>query len=280
MTAASGDGPRGLTLCINAAENLLQTVFINEHGAVVHACEKEAASQGAEKLAPMLASAFAALGASPAALARVACVRGPGSFTGLRLATTTASGLARATGALQAGIAYLPLLALEYAETLRNTLSPSLLLILTHARRGLVYAQVFTHNGLPSVSPVAELAVLSLTERDEAEEFIQRVMQKHATAKLFLAGSGVAANREIVTPLAQRIAPDTAFIETTHPSPKTLALAACEAHGAAYAVEDIIPLYVRPSDAESNLPTLAQRLGINPHEAVRKLQILTSASPE
>ena len=154
------------------------------------------------------------------------------------------------------------------------------MLILTHARRGLVYAQVFTHNGLPSVSPVAELAVLSLTERDEAEEFIQRVMQKHATAKLFLAGSGVAANREIVTPLAQRIAPDMAFIETTHPSPKTLALAACETHGAAYAVDDITPLYVRPSDAESNLPTLAQRLGINPHEAVRKLQILTSAGPE
>jgi tRNA A37 threonylcarbamoyladenosine modification protein TsaB len=47
----------------------------------------------------------------PASLRGTAAVRGPGGFTGLRLAAATAAGLARATGTLTAGLEYLPLLA-------------------------------------------------------------------------------------------------------------------------------------------------------------------------
>ncbi|MDR1359435.1 MAG: tRNA (adenosine(37)-N6)-threonylcarbamoyltransferase complex dimerization subunit type 1 TsaB, partial [Deltaproteobacteria bacterium] len=73
-------------------------------------------SQGAEILAPALGQALSALRLAPSDLSRIACVRGPGSFSGLRLALVTAAGLARSTSAAQAGLDYLPLIAAQGAE--------------------------------------------------------------------------------------------------------------------------------------------------------------------
>ncbi len=135
---------QGLTLALNAAEGRLQlalgcvaslpaaeTVAVKESAAkeaATEAATKETArggratqlyfagewaaqSQGAEILIPALQAALGQLKLEPTAIGRVAVVNGPGGFTGLRLALSSAAALSRALGATQAGLAYLPLLA-------------------------------------------------------------------------------------------------------------------------------------------------------------------------
>ena len=272
--------PQSLTLTINAAEGLLQAVFAEASGRVVHYAEESAASQGAEKLAPLLASSFAALGVTANAVSRIACVRGPGSFTGLRLACATSAALARATNAHQGALDYLPLLAAACAATITEEHDSTLLWILTHARRGLVYAQMFHHSGktASSLTPATELDVLPLAESDALASYLVRVRNACGGAQhLLAAGSGAARNREAVLQAASGVFPSVTIQDTLHPDAGILALAATKA---TYSHDDTIPFYVRPSDAETNLPALAQRLGIDPQEAVRQLRILTSANPD
>jgi len=69
-------------------------------------------------LAPAAARLLSGLGLAPGDLAGVACVTGPGSFTGIRTGLAFALGLARGAGLPLAGLPALPLLAASAAEAL------------------------------------------------------------------------------------------------------------------------------------------------------------------
>ena len=85
-----------LTLILNTAEKRIQ--FLLCSGASVLCAEDWLAQRGGtELLAPALREAFGRLGMKPTELTRIACVAGPGNFTGLRIGLTTSSGLARAS---------------------------------------------------------------------------------------------------------------------------------------------------------------------------------------
>lgn len=166
-------------LALNSAEGVLQLALARKERQAAPWSPLfyealPAASQGAELLAPRIRLGLERLDLTPDALTHLALVRGPGSFTGLRLALATAAGLARASGALQAGLDYLPLLAASALlrlgrEKARPSAAPeamttedmsteamptaphedqtpaaaSVLWVLTHARRNLVHAQAF-----------------------------------------------------------------------------------------------------------------------------------------
>lgn len=150
---------RPYLLILNAAEGLLQLLIARQDHegppTLLTAQSWHAPSQGAELLAPALNDALSRLRLSPRDFGRIAAVRGPGSFTGLRLALATISGLARATGALCAGLDYLPLLAMnalyaaprrcEHAgpDQDRQKIPPPTVWVLTYARRNLVHLQGF-----------------------------------------------------------------------------------------------------------------------------------------
>ncbi|MBG3877801.1 tRNA (adenosine(37)-N6)-threonylcarbamoyltransferase complex dimerization subunit type 1 TsaB, partial [Desulfovibrio oxamicus] len=106
--AAHGGG--SITLALNAAESRVQAAALRD-GETLFAQEWHVPSQGTELLAPALADAFERMRLSLADVRRIACVQGPGSFTGLRLVLSTAAGMARALGAEQAGLSYTQLLA-------------------------------------------------------------------------------------------------------------------------------------------------------------------------
>ena len=119
-------------LILNAAEKGLHLIVARleagkDGSAAVPLCSQwwSAPSQGAELLIPALEQALRALHLTPNALSRIACVRGPGGFTGLRLTLVTAAGLARSVGAAQTGLDYLPLLAAQ-AAALLSGLMPGL----------------------------------------------------------------------------------------------------------------------------------------------------------
>ena len=98
------------TLIMNASEGRIQFV-LEQEGSLACAQEWSAPSKGTELLTPALADAFQRLGIMPSDISRIACVAGPGSFTGLRLALTTAAAFRRATGAAVAPLNALQALA-------------------------------------------------------------------------------------------------------------------------------------------------------------------------
>jgi len=263
----------GITLALNAAEARLQIAAADSGGRALFTQEWQAASQGAELLAPALRDALHLLGIPARALARIACVHGPGSFTGLRLVLATAAGLARATGAEQGGIPYLPLLAHNALSGILPT-GETVLWTLTHARRGLVHGQGFRlHSGAPpaSFTPVCGLAVLQLTENNGCAAFITR---HSAGSPLLLLGSGVTRNEDYFAatlPDARRLP-----ARLDHPAPAVLLE---YAQTIPYGRDDIAPMYARGCDAEENLPRISASLGFDPQKSREEFRRLTSALP-
>jgi tRNA threonylcarbamoyl adenosine modification protein YeaZ len=269
--------------------------------------EIEARSQGAETLVPLVRDIFARAGLEPRFLRRIAAVRGPGGFTGLRLGPVSAAGLAKACGALQAGMDYLPLLAQSavrrLAPELSNLRDPDgiRLWVLVHARRNLVYAQSF-------IFPTAEEAAREAGNAVSAESagsggsigvagsegavfsgrgtvadgmlvcppaqlaaLIRAAGFAGPGTRPLLLGSGLEKNREEFSRLLDGGGEKAALPlppEYARPAPETLlAVAASLEYGAA----DIEPFYARPSDAEENLALVAASLGIDPGAARVKL---------
>ena len=287
----------GHLLVLNAAEGLLQLLIARPEPAggpagaepaLVPLCSQSwhVPSQGAELLAPALRDACARLHIQPGDISRIACVRGPGSFTGLRLVIASAAGLARATGASQAGIEYLPLLALSAGMRLSALLPPeeTLCWAITHARRQLVHMQGFScgtsaRNNSASRLPLPLSGIL-VCSPEESADIITRSQQSAPAASVLLLGSGLTRNRaafeqffpptkssEQQDPEEQHGAFRLLPSSYDHPSPEALLRAACDLR---YANEDIAPLYVRHADAVDNLERIALSLGLDPEEACRR----------
>ena len=87
-----------LTLSLNTAAKHVQFV-LSRDGVMLCAQTWLTRNDGTELLATALDHACRRLGCAARDIERVACVAGPGSFTGIRLALSTAAGLARANGA-------------------------------------------------------------------------------------------------------------------------------------------------------------------------------------
>ncbi len=273
-----------LLLVLNAAEGRLQFLLARLDGEggpplLLAAQDWHAPSQGAELLTPALSHTLERLRLSPRQISRIACVRGPGSFTGLRLALSTAAGLSRATGAAQAGLDYLPLLAEQAARLYAPTrfLRERTLWVCTHARRNLVHVQGFsvdetTAGESRDALSLAPPAVLPVQPEAEGAASLAPYIHEHGAGDPVFVGSGRTRNYDAV----RELFPDAVQLPGTldHPSPAALLHAA---HHAMYSTSDIAPLYIRASDAEENLPRIAEKLGLDPREAEQRLQELTHA---
>ena len=102
----------GLELILNAAEGVLQIV-VTEDEAILCAQEWYRSERATEILAPALAELATSLGIRWSDLRRIACVRGPGSFTGIRLTLATAAALRRCGRAQLAGLEFDAIAGLE-----------------------------------------------------------------------------------------------------------------------------------------------------------------------
>ena len=93
----------GLELVLNACEGELQIVLTDDER-LVCAQTWNMVQRGTEILAPALRQIFELSGRKIANLRRIGCLRGPGSFTGIRLVLATAAALRRTTRAQLAAI--------------------------------------------------------------------------------------------------------------------------------------------------------------------------------
>ena len=97
MADAGSPPGAGLLLVIDGVTPQLGITLGRPGEAFLH---RRAVTSGssAETLVPRIAAMLAEAGVTPAALGGIACVRGPGSFTGIRVALATVLGLSRGCG--------------------------------------------------------------------------------------------------------------------------------------------------------------------------------------
>ncbi len=241
-----------LVLC--GAEERLHLVLAQD-GAVLAAQELAVPGRAMRHTAPALEGLLGCLGLAVQDLTGVAVVRGPGSFTGLRMTLALALGLARAAALPLAGLDYLPLLAAGPAPLLAGTLA-----VLTHSRSGQVYMQPFA---MPDAAPLAGPAPMSLERA--AGTLAALPGPCHAL------GSGLRANADF---LAAAL-PGLALLDARFDQPLAHVLARAAAE-AAFGPEPPAPLYLRASDAEDNLAAIAAGRGLDPAAARRRLDAATS----
>ena len=260
----------GLILALNAAEGRLQIVLAD--GSDLLCAQDWAASRrGTELLAPALEGIFAGLRLPFSDLRRIACVRGPGSFTGIRLVLATAAALARASGALLAGLDYMQALALGvrvFGEEQSAALQR--IWVLKHARRDMALAQVFVP-GRDDVLPraISDLELLS------PQCCLQRMQeQAQGGMRLWATGSALARHAEFAALSGLAFCVPARF---WGPSPEDLLLLARHAE---YGSRDIDSLYVRPCDAVENLENIVSRRGEDPASAKARLEELLAAPPD
>ncbi|MCJ2163127.1 MULTISPECIES: tRNA (adenosine(37)-N6)-threonylcarbamoyltransferase complex dimerization subunit type 1 TsaB [unclassified Pseudodesulfovibrio] len=262
MASPKITNPHNLILAMGGAEERLQLVLgqpgPNGYG-VLASRQWNVPGQSVRFLVPGLKATLDEFGVGTEALDKIACVRGPGSFTGLRLVLAAAEGISAGHGLPLAGLDYLPLLASGPGPLLSGTLH-----VLTYARRGLVYLQSFD---CPACTELAPLA--SLTLEEAATRMAALGPQAH------LMGSGLRKTPEFFEKMT-KTNPEYTLMSAAwdNPSPEVLLAAAAKADFAHTSIE---PAYVRPTDAEDNLDQIAAKRGLDPEAAKQRLEELRNS---
>lgn len=189
----------------------------------------------AKHLMGMIQSATELAGVGISDIDGFAVARGPGSFTGLRIGIATVKGLAAATGKPVAGVSTLSALAMQVAGT-SMAICP-----LIDARRGEVYHCRYRYGegGLKSLGEEAVAAP------DEAIRDLKE-------PTLFV-GGGARLYRELLADTLGESARFAPVIQDTIRA-STIGLLGLEAFRAGLEenAADVVPVYIRRSDAEIN----------------------------
>ena len=240
-------------LLLNGAEFRLQITVCLDGTLLAHQ-EWVVPGRAMELLTPALDGMLGHLHLAPADLGGVACVRGPGGFTGLRLVLATALGIALGAGLPMAGLDYLELLAGAPATLLGRPVA-----VLTHSRRREVYYREFAPDG----EGVRALAPVAMCGLDDAAARLGEFAETGPVAAL---GSGLRRNFAAFGEVSPRLSVLPEYFD--NPGPEALIRAAGRA---AWGQSPIEPLYLRGADAEENLETFAAVRGINLEDARRTL---------
>jgi len=184
-----------------------------------------------ERLLPGLEWIFTELGIEPKELDAIAVGIGPGSFTGLRVGLSTAKGLALSLGIPILGISSLK--ALAYAVRFY----PGTILAVLDARKSQVFAQFFAGGE-------------ELTSSGEPMVIEPEILVNQIPERTLLVGEGVRAYQGLFNSLKDKFR--FSGNEFDYPKASMLVQLAIERlnRGEQDSLEELIPIYLRPSDAE------------------------------
>lgn len=269
-------------LIVDGSQERLQVV-LGQAGEFILQTSRPTLGRGMEFLAPTIDWAMKTSGLDFSHLGGLACVNGPGSFTGLRMTLATLNGLGLCMNLPMAGLSALELIAANLTGIVSG-----LVVSFIRSRTERAYVQAFF---LPETTPSPaqnsfteekqEIFPLTGAAEVSLEEipghirtltnslYIPSVIQREL-GKVYLVGSGarpylkaLCRNWPQAVPVPERF---------DFPQPEILLH---NALGADYSYEPLQADYIRASDAEENLPGLALRRGLSPEEAVRKLTQLS-----
>jgi len=240
-------------LIVNTAEETLQALLAQD-GHVLGSFQEACSGRMNEVMGPAVKRLLSGHGLP--SLASLACVRGPGSFTGLRLGLAYCHGLSLARELPMAGLEHLPLLA-DSAFDSGQTFDE--VHVLTHSRTARVYYQGFAP-GPEALTPPRDLAAQAacdlITSRADAP-----------ARKMALLGTGLRRNAAAFAPLAEF--GHVTLLDLEVPSHQALVRAA---QTASYDGPPVEACYLRGSDAEENLAAIAAGRGLSEAEALARME--------
>ncbi|MGM0425203.1 MAG: tRNA (adenosine(37)-N6)-threonylcarbamoyltransferase complex dimerization subunit type 1 TsaB [Thermodesulfobacteriota bacterium] len=247
MTSSDWCNNSAPCLVLNAAEGCVQVLLGREEG-ILQFRQIQARSSSMRLLPPAAQGCLQETGLKARDLGRIVCVRGPGTFTGVRVGLALGLGLAQGAGVPLVGLDYLPLLAQGVLPLLQGRIW-----VLVYARRDLVYMQGFAAPG------GEELTEAMCVQRSQAAA---RINQEQGPA--YVLGSALRQDQEFwQESLSQARILDTLW---DNPGPEILLRQALQSKAPAE------PLYLRPSDAEANLARIAEQRGLSLEQARQLLQ--------
>ncbi|SDB28807.1 tRNA threonylcarbamoyl adenosine modification protein YeaZ [Desulfonatronum thiosulfatophilum] len=247
-----------LLLVLNGAEERVQIVLARGGSLVLHQ-EWAAPARVMRFLVPALEHALSMLELRMRDVSGIACVRGPGNFTGLRLCLATTYGLAMGAGLPMAGLDYMPALAAGPGPMLHGRLA-----VLTHARSNQVNCQLFR---VPDMTPLSQPETLALDDPSSLEPLLDSAADT-AAGPLHVLGSGVRRNLAAL----QALLPQARFLDSSWDNPRPEVLIR-QTLAVRFSFDPVEPLYLRPCDAEENLEVFAAKRGISPLEARDRLRV-------
>ncbi len=208
-----------LTLAISTSGPVASACLLRD-GEVFAYRQNEGAGTHSETLMPLLDGLLTENGLSPASIDFFVADTGPGSFTGVRIGVCAANAMAAAMGKPVLGVSSLA--ALAYGRT-------GSVCALLDARNGNGYAALY-QNGACSIPPRAVVI----------EDFLSEI-----PAGTLFVGEGAVLH-------AQRIAQcvKDSRVEAAQLRADAVARAAWEAYQNGGAERELLPLYLRPSQAE------------------------------
>lgn len=210
-------------------------------GIVIHAVTSERASTHAERILDMMGEVLRAAGWMDAACALVAVGRGPGSFTGVRVAVATAKGFAFARRIPLVGVVSLD--AMAHAAQLQRGALPGAAFV--DAKKGEVFAAFYGAAGETLVAP-AHLP------RERAVQWLAEAQLRTGLSCAWIAG-------EIAQSIGLADARWLLGEGVDLPGPVSMAALAEQAWEARAHDElvELEPLYVRPPDIHVAAPRVA-----------------------
>lgn len=245
-----------MILIVNTAEETLQALLAQD-ATVLGSFQEACSGRMNEVMGPAVERLLSGPGLS--ALTALACVRGPGSFTGLRLGLAYCHGLSLARELPMAGLDHLPLLADSAFESGQIFDEVH---VLTHSRTARVYHQAFAPGPEP-LTPPRDLAAQAACDLIDA-----RASRSDApTRRMALLGTGLRRNAAAFAPLADL--GHVTLLDLEVPSQQALARAA---QAASYDGPPVEACYLRGSDAEENLAAIAAGRGLSEAEALARME--------
>ena len=224
----------GLELILNAAEGVLQIV-VTEDEAILCAQEWYRSERATEILAPALAELATSLGIRWSDLRRIACVRGPGSFTGIRIGVSAAKGLAFSVDKPAVGVSTLAAMARNAA------FADGLIVCAMDARRSQVYNANFS----------AENGVLTRLTPDRAvslDELAEEIRNDPRPITLVGDGAHLAYARFTEQGIPCRMAPPHLIMQNA--TSVALEAEALAAQGKLVSAQELEAFYLRPPQAD------------------------------
>lgn len=214
-------------LAVDSSTDILSVALSSSKGRAEASID--AGLKHAEALMSLVDFCMGRVGLAPRELELIACARGPGSFTGLRIGMATAKGIAFGLGIPWRSVPTLDCLAWGY-EPFSGAVAP-----IIDGKKGRVYSAIYfrgTRQGPWLDAPLAELAALldtypeALATGPDAELFAPYAEER----------PGFRVDRRCRAPLARILA----------------ALAEEDFRSEGSSPNDEGPLYLRPSEAEES----------------------------
>ena len=244
-------------LLIDATKDLRVLLFDAENLVWMHGWNIP--NQGTEILAPIINLFNDYLPDKMEIIDKIACVVGPGSFTGIRLGLTTVHALTRSLKVKSTGINSLEAIAFE-AMARHRLANGSIIWALTAAHRNFVQVQKY-ESMTDKVLAKTEPALV------EVNELASQIKDTD-----YLSGSALSRYPD----LANLVLNKHFLCDITSYSDEVLMTMA---RSASYSEKDVEPIYVRHADAEDNLERLATRQGLGSKLARDTFEQILHAKP-